>query len=366
MKIGMGVGVTSPLCAGGRRVPGALFKTGDQGLWLDPSRGRSLFQDAAGLIAVSGVGQPVGCAQDLGAQGRHARQTAAAARPLLARMPKGGRRNRLPANGNAEAVLGVLGLGGVLPVGRAVSGGLTRNVVGFGEVDGMPFFDIRLTGTLSGGVFVNLSEITGVAASAGQTWTTSAFVQVMGAVTGVDAITMIQSTRLAGGAFKFAHDPLSIGFPATLTRFSTAASLLSNADGAAGDVSFMLGYLRLNCTGAVDITLRIAGTQAERAPSATALQIVHSAADITEAGKPSHSALFSDLVDDALTVTLPAGSYTLGYADDFGTPVLTGQALSGSYTLPGAERLYAFVAINRALTGEEGNRLTAWLAAKRP
>lgn len=366
MKFGLGIGVASSLCLGARRAPGSLFRAADTGFWYDPSVISTLFQDAGGSVPVSAAGQAVGRIRDRSGRARHASQATSAARPTFARMPQGGRRNRLPDNSNTGAAPGVIGAGGASPVGRDASSGLTRTITGFGTVDGMPYFDIRFTGTLSGGMFVNLAETTGVPALAGQTWVTSAHLQVIGGVTGVDAITMIQSTRLASGALKFTYGAVSIGFPSALTRFSTVASTLSNAEGAAGNVAFMLPYLRLNCIGVVDITMRIAGTQAERNAAMTALQLVRTAADITEAGKPGRFALFNDLIDDALTVTLPTGTYTVAYGDDSGVTVLTGQAVSGSYTLPGPARLYGAVAINRALSAAETARLTAWLTSRRP
>ncbi len=366
MRIGIGTGVTSPLSLGARRAPGNLFKAADTGFWFDPSVASTLFQDDAGLVPVTSPMQPIGRMLDRSAKGRHASQTTASAQPSFARMPQGGRRNRLPNSGNTGAVLGVIGAGGASPVGRDASSGLTRTIVGFGDVAGMPYFDIRFTGTLSGGMFVNLAETTGVPALGGQTWITSAHLQVIGAVTGVDAITMIQSTRLAGGTLKFTYSAVSIGFPTTLSRFSTVATPLSNADGVAGNVAFMLPYLRLNCIGAVNITVRIAGTQAERATATTALQVVRTATDITEAGLPSRFALLNDLVDDAMTVTLAAGSYTVAFGDDSGVTVLTSQALSGAYTIPGPARLYGAVAINRALNARETASLTAWLNSRRP
>jgi hypothetical protein len=365
MKIGVGMGVTSALCRGARRAPGSLFRAGDLGFWIDPSAAGSLFQDTAGTMAATLPGQSVARALDRSSQGRHCVQAVAGAQPMLARLPQGGRRNQFGNTANTDAVVGVIGAGGALPLGRDASSGLTRTVVGFGDTAGIPYFDIRFTGTLSGGMFINLTETTGVPALAGQTWITSAHVQIRGAASGVDAIAMVQSTRRAGGFLKFTYPSVSVGFPTKLTRFSTPATNLSNADGTAGNVAFVLPYLRLNCIGAVDITLRIAGTQVERATAASAVQVVHGPADITEGGRQSRIALWHDQVDDRLATTLPAGSYNLAYGDDGGVTILTGQALSGAYSLPGPARLYGIVAINRTLSPAETDSLTRWLNARR-
>lgn len=45
-------------------LPYDLFRSGEQGIWLDPSDFSTLFQDAAGTTPVTGVGQPVGLALD--------------------------------------------------------------------------------------------------------------------------------------------------------------------------------------------------------------------------------------------------------------------------------------------------------------
>ena len=109
-----------------------------------------------------------------------------------------------------------------------------------------------------------------------------------------------------------------------------------------------------------------AAPQIEAGSIATAYQRVTSAADITEAGQPSRFALLNDQINDALVATLPAGTYTVAFADDAGVTILTGQALSGAFAIPGPARLYGCLAINRALSASETASLTTWLHAKRP
>jgi hypothetical protein len=62
--------------------PGWLFRNGAQGAWFDPSDLSTLFQDAAGTIAVTAAGQPVGRMADKSGGGRHATQTTLSARPI--------------------------------------------------------------------------------------------------------------------------------------------------------------------------------------------------------------------------------------------------------------------------------------------
>lgn len=61
----------------------AMFASGEQGVWYDPSNLSSMFQDSAGTIPVTALGQPVGRILDQSGRGNHATQAMAAARPLL-------------------------------------------------------------------------------------------------------------------------------------------------------------------------------------------------------------------------------------------------------------------------------------------
>lgn len=62
-----------------------LFANGEQGFWYDPSDMGTMFQDAAGTVPVTGVGQAVGLIRDKSGRNNHAFQTNAASRPLLQR-----------------------------------------------------------------------------------------------------------------------------------------------------------------------------------------------------------------------------------------------------------------------------------------
>lgn len=75
--------------------PAKLFTEGEQGLIYDPSDFSTMFQDAAGTIPVTGVGQPVGLVLDKSGNGNHASQVTETARPVLGREPVGGRKNLL-------------------------------------------------------------------------------------------------------------------------------------------------------------------------------------------------------------------------------------------------------------------------------
>lgn len=60
-----------------------LFANGEQGFWYDPNDLSTMFQDAAGTVPVTGVGQPVGLIRDKSGRNNHAHQTTSASRPIL-------------------------------------------------------------------------------------------------------------------------------------------------------------------------------------------------------------------------------------------------------------------------------------------
>lgn len=60
-----------------------LFANNEQGFAYDPNDLTTMFQDAAGTVPVTGVGQPVGLIKDKSGRGNHASQTTSAARPIL-------------------------------------------------------------------------------------------------------------------------------------------------------------------------------------------------------------------------------------------------------------------------------------------
>lgn len=76
---------------------------------------------------------------------------------------------------------GVIGSGGVMPAETSVStaGGLTRQVVGFGTEDGIPFFDLRIAGTQSN-TSVGLATLGSWDGTVGQTFALSLCTRLVG------------------------------------------------------------------------------------------------------------------------------------------------------------------------------------------
>lgn len=64
--------------------PNSLFPTGAQGFWFDPSDFGTMFQDDAGTVPVTAVGQAVGRILDKSGRGNHATQATAGNKPVLA------------------------------------------------------------------------------------------------------------------------------------------------------------------------------------------------------------------------------------------------------------------------------------------
>lgn len=60
-----------------------LFSNGEQGFFYDPNDLSTMYQDAAGVVPVTGVGQPVGLILDKSGRNNHAFQTTSASRPIL-------------------------------------------------------------------------------------------------------------------------------------------------------------------------------------------------------------------------------------------------------------------------------------------
>lgn len=63
--------------------PASLFANGEQGAVYDPSDFSTMFQDAAGTVPVTAVGQPVGLIKDKSGRGNHASQATSTQRPVI-------------------------------------------------------------------------------------------------------------------------------------------------------------------------------------------------------------------------------------------------------------------------------------------
>ena len=81
-----------------------LFANNEQGFFYDPNDLSTMFQDAAGTIPVTAVGQPVGLILDKSGRNNHAYQTASASRPILRKNAVTGA-NYLEFDGSDDSLL---------------------------------------------------------------------------------------------------------------------------------------------------------------------------------------------------------------------------------------------------------------------
>ncbi|MFA7277290.1 MAG: hypothetical protein WC043_10875 [Pseudobdellovibrionaceae bacterium] len=93
------------------------------------------------------------------------------------------RTNSITNSTMAGSVLGILGSGGVFPTGwnKWNYAGISHTVTGLGTILGMSYIDIRVSGTNSSGsaAYPDIIVQSNVPASTGQSWTTSAYVQLI-------------------------------------------------------------------------------------------------------------------------------------------------------------------------------------------
>lgn len=161
------------------------------------------------------------------------------------------------------------GTPGTAPTGwsgfTSSGGGLTRQIVGTGDEDGIPYIDVRYSGTNSSGstAFITLRNMTTteVAAAQNQTWTYSHFVRlVAGGLSGLTFRTLV-SERDAGGAVIGNTGSTTAPTSAALrTQRMAATRTLSSASAAA-----VVGSLQVDVpnAAAIDFTIRLGAPQLE-------------------------------------------------------------------------------------------------------
>lgn len=170
------------------------------------------------------------------------------------------------ANG-VGAVVGVVGSGGAYPTNWNTVGannGLSVQIVGSGRVAGMPYVDVRFSGTASVAVSafgVSPEFNSQIAAAPGESWCSSVYLAlVAGALPSGPLVHRVRS--FAGGTTLEASPSQSIkaAITSALSRF---VEVLANA---AATTSSVTSQIYFGCaTGeVVDFTLRIAAPQLEK------------------------------------------------------------------------------------------------------
>jgi hypothetical protein len=221
----------------------------------------------------------------------------------------------------------VAGTPGTLCTGwaaAATAGGITRTIVGSGTVNGLPYVDLKYTGTaVAADTVLFFNTTTSAATVNATTWTSSAHLSLVGGT--LTRVTVKQGLRYraaAGASIGTQIHETTIVPTSTLTRYERT--------GTASDatVAFVVSSLTLTmAAGAVDVTLRIAAPQLELGAFATSnilttAGILTRNADIavvstiTSWYNAAEGTLFTDSVYGA---ALPASWFGMAASFDDGT-----------------------------------------------
>ncbi|MFG1410272.1 hypothetical protein V5G24_04085 [Xanthobacter sp. VTT E-85241] len=167
--------------------------------------------------------------------------------------------NLLP---NGEMVGAAAGAPGTMPTGWAsvfMVGGITRQVVGVGTVNGMRYIDVRFSGTpaSASGIGIPLSSTNACPGVVGSRMTVSLYLALIGGSLDGTTLTRVNYTEYNASNAAVATDynvipALSIALTSTLTRVS-GTRVLTGATAAFVVPALEIGH----GTGAIDLTLRI-------------------------------------------------------------------------------------------------------------
>lgn len=206
---------------------------------------------------------------------------------------------------NSTMVGVVAGSPGTLPTNWSLAtAGLTQTVVGAGVESGVPYVDVRLSGTTTSGLARVLFDTnTAIAASASQAWTQSVYMRLVGgSLANVNSISPGIVYRDAGET-----SLASGGTAASVTTDALIVQRRSHTSTSPASTSYAQGSVNLSVVngGAVDITLRIGAPQLEQKAFATSY-IPTSSAAVT---RLSDALTLSDLSRIGFSTT--AGSVVL-------------------------------------------------------
>mgnify|MGYP002621318414 CR=1 FL=1 len=175
--------------------------------------------------------------------------------------------------GSSPATLGTLGGGG----GSLPDNWFTQNfplsdieVVGIGEDPtlNLEYIDLRFNGTPTGTVSIfPAGAADGATADAGQVWTTSVYLAVVGGDTTNITNFTLGNHRYQSDTTFHSNRQINITAPTSdIARFDVTDDSLDDSDGS-GDIGLIHAALKMNQSGAIDITIRIAGFQLEQGSS---------------------------------------------------------------------------------------------------
>lgn len=337
--------------SGAAWAPSALFASGEQGVWYDPSDLSTMFQDAAGSTPITAVEQPVGRILDKSGRGNHASQYTGAAKPKLS-----ARVNMLLASEDFSAAAWTKAAITVVANSAAASdGGITAD---------------KLVPAATNAIHQVHAHPAGVTVAAGQRWTGSVDLKADGCgfcyveLHGGGGAAKGFCVNLATGAITNASAGLIAGTVEDLGGGWWRANV--TADTAAAYVYLQL-YPRATAGGAAawlgDGVNGVLMSRAQLTQSATPTryQRVSTTTDYDSVGFPHY--LKFDGVDDYLRTTFPnlGSNVTIGRSiPGTGASILTGQTI-GAGNWDGSTSHCDLVIIDRALTGPETALLTEYL-----
>lgn len=214
-----------------------------------------------------------------------------------------GNANKNPANEGAVA-----GTPGTPPTFWTIGNngqGLNWNVANVGVETGIPYVDMRLSGTSSGTnlALISFSNYAGVAAP-GQNWVSSLyFRRVAGSLTGLAAVELFHLEFDSGLLFlRQSVLPISSN-PSSLLQGFRSLSVVAGASTAFVETRI---YVFPNAGAAVDATFRIGAAQLEQSPFATSS--VFPASGTTNASTRGADLISSSLANQGI---LPNGACTI-------------------------------------------------------
>ena len=205
----------------------------------------------------------------------------------------------------------------------AISSGLTRTL-SFGTDNGIGYMDIRLAGTpaATSSVAISSSSLTGIAATAGQTWIAKAHIKLIAgsltnAPTNLACVERNSSGTFLANTTTGAFIVGQISGELRNQRF-TVLRTLNNASTAC-----VTGTVNISWTinVPIDLTIRVGNLEIVQEPTATST-IVSSSVAVTRAA-------------DVLALALSDGIYSIDIFRAAGITTLQGVVVSGgSYTVP--------------------------------
>ncbi len=166
---------------------------------------------------------------------------------------------------------GVAGSPGTLPTNCVIGGGtgLTRTIIGFGTVGGLPYFDIGFTGTASDtGLFITVETVATITELA--TWTSSLYLALLSGSMATITGRSLANDYSSSGGFITPGGTLGTNFAVptgSLTRLintqTTPATTIRT--------EFYIAF-SYNASSSITMTLRIAAPQIELGAAATTFQ----------------------------------------------------------------------------------------------